>query len=341
LRPLSEVSPLMLALIAVHFGTILPRRASSRCTQPDSNGMLCAADSESPSTSTVFGAAAWALPMPHRKTNNHRHRRMSDSSRPLLEACDVSKSVSGPEGRLEILSKVSLRIPPGESFAIVGASGSGKTTLLGLLAGLDTPDTGRIALHGHALEQLDEEARADLRRRLVGFVFQSFHLLPALTAEENVMLPLELEGSSAARQRAREALDAVGLTPRRRHYPAQLSGGEQQRVAIARALVNDPFLVIADEPTGNLDERATRGIFQLLREINAAGTAVIMATHNLDLIRRADLRTIELNHGRIVYDSADPVLETGSESGTVTASWRQSAPPPPDLYDARVDEEGL
>ncbi|KZC35710.1 ABC transporter, partial [Rhodanobacter sp. FW510-R12] len=172
---------------------------------------------------------------------------MSDSSRPLLEACDVSKSVNGPEGRLEILSQVSLQVQPGESFAIVGASGSGKTTLLGLLAGLDTPDSGHIALDGHALQQLDEEARADLRRRLVGFVFQSFHLLPALTAEENVMLPLELEGSSAARSRARDALDAVGLGARRRHYPAQLSGGEQQRVAIARAFVHGPRVLFADE----------------------------------------------------------------------------------------------
>ncbi|MCW8809300.1 MAG: ATP-binding cassette domain-containing protein, partial [Rhodanobacter sp.] len=136
---------------------------------------------------------------------------MNDSSRPLLDARDVSKSVLGPEGRLEILRKVDLQIMAGESFAIVGASGSGKTTLLGLLAGLDTPDSGSIKLDGHALERLDEEARADLRRRLVGFVFQSFHLLPALTAEENVMLPLELEGSSAARPRAREALEAVGL----------------------------------------------------------------------------------------------------------------------------------
>ncbi|MGB6145140.1 MAG: ATP-binding cassette domain-containing protein, partial [Rhodanobacter sp.] len=144
---------------------------------------------------------------------------MNDSSRPVLEARDVSKSVNGPEGRLDILDGVDLRVMPGESFAIVGASGSGKTTLLGLLAGLDTPDRGSIALDGHALEQLDEEARAELRRRLVGFVFQSFHLLPALTAEENVMLPLELEGSSAARSRAREALEAVGLSARRRHYP--------------------------------------------------------------------------------------------------------------------------
>ncbi len=230
---------------------------------------------------------------------------MSDSSRPLLEACDVSKSVSGPEGRLEILSKVSLRIPPGESFAIVGASGSGKTTLLGLLAGLDTPDTGRIALDGHPLEQLDEEARADLRRRLVGFVFQSFHLLPALTAEENVMLPLELEGSSAARQRAREALEAVGLTPRRRHYPAQLSGGEQQRVAIARAFVHGPRVLFADEPTGNLDQRTGHHICDLLFALNRDHrTTLVLVTHDATLAARCD-RRIELEEGHVLVSPTE------------------------------------
>ena len=225
---------------------------------------------------------------------------MSDSSRPLLEACDVSKSVSGPEGRLEILSKVSLQIRPGESFAIVGASGSGKTTLLGLLAGLDTPDTGSIELDGHALQQLDEEARADLRRRLVGFVFQSFHLLPALTAEENVMLPLELEGDRDARQRAREALDAVGLTPRRRHYPAQLSGGEQQRVAIARAFVHRPRVLFADEPTGNLDQRTGHHICDLLFALNRDHqTTLVLVTHDATLAARCQ-RGIELDEGHLV-----------------------------------------
>ena len=229
---------------------------------------------------------------------------MSDSSRPLLQACDVSKSVSGPEGKLEILSKVSLRIEPGESFAIVGASGSGKTTLLGLLAGLDVPDSGSIALDGHALDQLDEEARADLRRRLVGFVFQSFHLLPALTAEENVMLPLELEGARDARARAREALDAVGLTPRRRHYPAQLSGGEQQRVAIARAFVHGPRLLFADEPTGNLDQRTGRHVADLLFALNRdRRTTLVLVTHDAALAARCQ-RRIELAEGRVVDAAA-------------------------------------
>ena len=225
---------------------------------------------------------------------------MNDSSRPVLEARDVSKSVDGPEGRLDILDGVNLHVMPGESFAIVGASGSGKTTLLGLLAGLDTPDRGSIILDGHALEQLDEEARAELRRRLVGFVFQSFHLLPALTAEENVMLPLELEGSSAARSRAREALEAVGLSARRRHYPAQLSGGEQQRVAIARAFVHGPRVLFADEPTGNLDQRTGHHISDLLFALNRDHrTTLVLVTHDAALAARCD-RRIELEEGRVV-----------------------------------------
>ena len=230
---------------------------------------------------------------------------MSDSSRPLLEACDISKSVVGPEGKLDILDGVNLHVQPGESFAIVGASGSGKTTLLGLLAGLDTPDSGSIVLDGHSLQQLDEEARADLRRRLVGFVFQSFHLLPALTAEENVMLPLELEGSGAARQRAREALEAVGLTSRLRHYPAQLSGGEQQRVAIARAFVHGPRMLFADEPTGNLDQRTGHHISDLLFALNRDHrTTLVLVTHDATLAARCD-RRLELEEGRVVPSTAD------------------------------------
>jgi len=225
---------------------------------------------------------------------------MSDSSRPILEACDVSKSVNGPEGRLEILSRIDLRILAGESFSIVGASGSGKTTLLGLLAGLDTPESGSIELDGHALQQLDEEARADLRRKLVGFVFQSFHLLPALTAEENVMLPLELEGVGAARERARGALEAVGLNSRRRHYPAQLSGGEQQRVAIARAFVHGPRVLFADEPTGNLDQRTGHHVCDLLFALNRDHhTTLVLVTHDASLAARCD-RQIELEEGRVV-----------------------------------------
>ncbi|MFC3650536.1 ABC transporter ATP-binding protein [Dyella humi] len=217
----------------------------------------------------------------------------------VLEVRDVSKSVNGPEGRLDILSNVAMQVSAGESFAIVGASGSGKTTLLGLLAGLDTPTSGSIHLDGHALEQLDEEARADLRRRLVGFVFQSFHLLPALTAEQNVMLPLELEGHADARERARAALDAVELGSRRKHYPAQLSGGEQQRVAIARAFVHGPRVLFADEPTGNLDRRTGRHVCDLLFALNRDHhTTLILVTHDMQLAERC-MRRVELQEGRL------------------------------------------
>jgi len=225
---------------------------------------------------------------------------MSDTPQFLLDVRDVSKSVQGPEGRLDILDGVSLRVAAGESFAIVGASGSGKTTLLGLLAGLDTPSGGSIRLDGHALETLDEEARADLRRRLVGFVFQSFHLLPALSAEENVMLPLELEGDTQARQRAREALASVGLEARRRHYPAQLSGGEQQRVAIARAFVHGPRVLFADEPTGNLDQRTGHHVIDLLFALNRDHrTTLVLVTHDAQLAERC-ARRVELEEGRLL-----------------------------------------
>ncbi|HEX7111952.1 MAG TPA: ATP-binding cassette domain-containing protein [Mizugakiibacter sp.] len=220
-------------------------------------------------------------------------------SPPLLSARGLGKSVTGPEGRLDILTGVDLAVAAGESVAIVGASGSGKTTLLGLLAGLDVPSAGSVELDGHALEALDEEGRADLRRRLVGFVFQSFHLLSALTAEENVMLPLELDGADEARQRARAALAAVGLDARRGHYPYQLSGGEQQRVALARAFVHRPRVLFADEPTGNLDQRTGRAVGDLLFELNHAhGTTLVLVTHDLKLAERCG-RVIELEGGRL------------------------------------------
>ncbi|WP_424681525.1 ABC transporter ATP-binding protein [Frateuria sp. YIM B11624] len=229
---------------------------------------------------------------------------MSEPSQPLLEARDVSKTVRGPEGRLDILAGVTLAVHAGESFAIVGASGSGKTTLLGLLAGLDVPSAGSIRLGGQALEAMDEEARADLRRRMVGFVFQSFHLLPALTAEENVMLPLELEGRNDARARAHEALDAVGLGARRRHYPAQLSGGEQQRVAIARAYVHGPHVLFADEPTGNLDQRTGRHVADLLFALNRDHrTTLVLVTHDAALAARC-ARGVELTEGRVAAPAA-------------------------------------
>ena len=217
----------------------------------------------------------------------------------LLSARKVGKQVEGPGGRLDILHDVSLDVNAGETIAVTGASGSGKTTLLGLLAGLDVPSTGSIRLDGQPLEALEEEARAALRRRLVGFVFQSFHLLPALTAEENVLLPLELQGVGHALPRAREALAAVGLNKRGAHYPHQLSGGEQQRVAIARAFVHAPRILFADEPTGNLDRRTGAVVGDLLFDLNRAHqTTLVLVTHDVTLAERC-LRTHELIDGQL------------------------------------------
>jgi len=191
---------------------------------------------------------------------------------------------------------------PGEAVAIVGASGSGKSTLLGLLAGLDTPSSGAVRLDGTDLFGLDEDGRAALRSRLLGFVFQSFQLLPALNALENVMLPLELAGEAGAADRAAKMLARVGLDERLRHYPKTLSGGEQQRVALARAFVTQPKLLLADEPTGNLDEPNETIVMEIFRELHRAGHTILMVTHDPDIARRAD-RRIELQHGHLHYDS--------------------------------------
>lgn len=208
--------------------------------------------------------------------------------------------MEGPTGRLDILDDISLMVAAGETVAITGASGSGKTTLLGLLAGLDLPSSGSVSLAGHALQAMDEEARARLRLQQVGFVFQSFHLLPALTAEENVMLPLELAGTAHAASRARSALDAVGLQARRGHFPYQLSGGEQQRVAIARAFVHQPRILFADEPTGNLDHHSRDAIACLLFGLNAEhSTTLVLVTHDAALAARCQ-RGYELVDGRAV-----------------------------------------
>jgi len=220
------------------------------------------------------------------------HRRfLIDSLAPTrtgiaIDVGDVGKSVSGPEGTVHILDNVSLTIDEGDSVAIVGASGSGKTTLLGLLAGLDLPTRGRIVLAGQELGALDEEARAALRARAVGFVFQSFHLLPSLTAEENVALPLELAGRDDP-ARVREVLAAVGLKERARHYPRQLSGGEQQRVALARAFVGRPRILFADEPTDSLDQKTGQQVSDLLFALNAdSDTTLVLVTHDMALARR-------------------------------------------------------
>jgi len=220
----------------------------------------------------------------------------------VLAADRVGKQVSSPEGTLAILSEVSLAIARGESVAIMGASGAGKSTLLALLAGLDEPTTGSIQLAGSELTALDEDGRAAVRARHVGFVFQSFHLLPSLTALENVMLPLELAGRGDARKAALEVLGRVGLGERVGHYPRQLSGGEQQRVAIARAFVTEPDVLFADEPTGNLDAATGERIMDLLFGLNAAaGATLVLVTHDQALALRC-ARIIRLDAGRIVEE---------------------------------------
>ncbi len=212
----------------------------------------------------------------------------------------MRKEVSSPEGTLTILDDVSLAVGAGESIAVVGASGAGKSTLLALLAGLDEPTAGEVWLDGLELSALDEDGRAAARAGRVGFVFQSFHLVPSLTALENVMLPLELAGRRDARDAAREVMDRVGLGPRVGHYPRQLSGGEQQRVAIARAFVTSPAVLFADEPTGNLDARTGARVVQLLFDLNAAsGTTLVLVTHDRELADRCG-RVIEIDAGRLV-----------------------------------------
>lgn len=217
----------------------------------------------------------------------------------VLKAENLSKQVSSPEGALTIVDSVSLAIARGESVAVAGPSGAGKSTLLALLAGLDAPSRGRVLLEGTDLTSLDEDGRARLRAQRVGFVFQSFHLIPALTALENVMLPLELAGRSDARRAATETLTLVGLKGRTGHYPRQLSGGEQQRVALARAFVTRPAVLFADEPTGNLDTATGARVGELLFELNAsARTTLVLVTHDRDLAARCG-RMLRMEAGRI------------------------------------------
>jgi len=218
----------------------------------------------------------------------------------VLKVENLTKQVSSPEGLLTIVRDVSFAIEAGERVAIVGASGAGKSTLLALLAGLDTPTSGRVLLAGTDLTSLDEDGRARLRAARVGFVFQSFHLVPALTALENVMLPLELAGRRDARRTAREALDRVGLGSRTGHYPRQLSGGEQQRVAMARAFVTEPAVLFADEPTGNLDTATGGRIGDLLFDMNAnSRTTVVLVTHDNTLAARCG-RILRMEAGGLV-----------------------------------------
>ena len=225
----------------------------------------------------------------------------------VLEAHQLSKQVSSPEGTLTILRDVSFSIDAGETVAVVGPSGAGKSTLLALLAGLDLPTSGHVDLNGTNLSNLDEDGRAIKRAESVGFVFQSFHLVPSLNALENVMLPLELAGHDDARKAARDIIDKVGLADRWSHYPAQLSGGEKQRVAIARAFAAEPAVLFADEPTGNLDSRTGANIMELMFELNRnSSTTLILVTHDHNLAERCD-RVLALDIGSLVSDSGASV----------------------------------
>lgn len=226
----------------------------------------------------------------------------------MIEIRQLTKSVPTSEGTLTILKEVDLSIAEAETVAIVGASGSGKSTLLGLMAGLDVATSGDVLLGGHSLAAMDEEQRAVLRGQIVGFVFQSFQLLPSLTALENVMLPIELKGDEQARAKALALLERVGLTERVTHYPNQLSGGEQQRVAIARAFATEAKILFADEPTGNLDAATGAKIVELIFDLNKEfATTLVLVTHDEDLAKRCG-RSVRLVAGEIASDSASETV---------------------------------
>ena len=221
---------------------------------------------------------------------------------------DIISRMSGKSRTLKAVDDISFFVKQGETLGLVGESGCGKSTLLYLLGLLDQPDGGEISIDGQLMSNSDDVARTAARGLHIGFVFQFHFLMLEFSALDNVMMPMRKLGKlspAEMTERAHALLSSVGLGEKTHRLGTQLSGGEQQRVAIARALANQPTIILADEPTGNLDERATRGVFQLLKEINASGTAVLMATHNLDLVRRSDFRTIEVNRGQIVYDSAE------------------------------------
>jgi putative ABC transport system ATP-binding protein len=218
----------------------------------------------------------------------------------MIELRGVSKTVMSGDRALTILQPLDLVVPSGQRLAILGPSGSGKSTLLGLIAGLDAPSAGEILIEGVDITRLNEDQLARLRGARIGFVFQSFHLIPSLTALENILVPMEIAGRRDAYARARDLLGEVGLADRGHHYPSQLSGGEQQRVAIARALSNEPIIVLADEPTGNLDSTTGGHVIELLLSINQTrGTTVVVVTHDPDIAAMADAR-ISLRDGRVV-----------------------------------------
>ena len=221
----------------------------------------------------------------------------------ILEAKEIYKTYQGVNKSLTVLDNINFSVEKGETLAIVGPSGSGKTTLLGLCAGLDNPSLGVMKLAGESISEMTENEKADLRNRKVGFIFQNFQLLPTLTALENVMIPLELQGrSKGAKEKAIELLERVGLGGRHHHYPSQLSGGEQQRVSLARAFSNDPEILFADEPTGNLDEETGLIVEQLLFDLNKEKqTTLVIVTHDLELAKKTN-RIIRLKGGKIISD---------------------------------------
>ncbi len=236
----------------------------------------------------------------------------------MIEAKKVTKKISTPDGQLHILNDINLHVAACESLAIVGASGSGKSTLLSILAGLDLPTSGEVLVDKQNIVAMNEEGRADMRARYVGFVFQSFQLLPGLTAVENVALPLELHRRPNAQKRALAHLERVGLGHRTRHYPKQLSGGEQQRVAIARAFASEPRLLFADEPTGNLDSVTGSKIINLLFDLNRdQGTTLILVTHEQRLAQRC-LHTLTLEAGRVIETTTDhnTCVDNADHTGT-------------------------
>jgi putative ABC transport system ATP-binding protein len=241
----------------------------------------------------------------------------------MLAARELTKEYQSGDSRLAVLRNVTFDIPQGTFVSIVGPSGSGKTTLLGLLAGLDIPSHGTVMLDGADLTRLDEDARARLRGEKVGFIFQSFQLIPTLTAAENVQVPLELRGDTDAFDRARDILKRVGLGDRMRHFPNQLSGGEQQRVAIARAFANQPRILFADEPTGNLDGATGARIVELLDQLNReSGATVVIVTHDLGLAEHAQ-RVIRLKDGEVVEDRAGRGFAQAAHAAALVATGQE------------------
>src|SRR5262245_37182863 len=309
-RPPDVVSPLMLALTTLAPTFCCCRRCSSSATQPLPRASPYSAERLSPITSTLvslaIASADRTAPAPANTATlqcaSHARRvgvRFDPMSDPIIAVERVNKQVRDSSGTLTILHDIAFALQPRESAAIVGASGSGKSTLLGIVAGLDTPTSGTVRLAGQDLFALDEDARAALRARQLGFVFQSFQLLGNLSALENVMLPLELLGATGARERATEMLKRVGLGERLTHYPRTLSGGEQQRVALARAFVVRPAVLLADRPTGSLDFATGERVMALMFELNReAGTTLLLVTHDAAIAARCD-RQLHIEAGRL------------------------------------------